>query len=96
PDTHLLLGRIAGEQGDHAAAEQHLRRYVRLQPEDPQGLGELGVVLLAREKSQEAEAFLKRVLEIDPESEPAHHNLGLLYSRRGEHERAREHLEAVT
>ncbi len=95
-DTFLLLGRVAEDEGQHAQAEQHLRQYVRLRSADPTGKGELGVVLLAQEKYTEAEKLFLEVLATDPNSGIAHYNLGLLYNRRAQHQKAKTHLEAAT
>ncbi len=94
-DAHLLLGRVARERDDRALAEKHLRQYVRLRPKDPKGWGELGTALLRDEKSREGEALLKRALAIDPSLGIVHYNLGLLYSLRGDHQRAKPYLETA-
>ncbi|HSA94030.1 MAG TPA: tetratricopeptide repeat protein [Terriglobales bacterium] len=95
PVAYFMLGRVAAETDDYALAEKQLREYVRLRPGDAKGLGELGMVLLRAEKTQEGEALSKRALAIDPNLGLVHYNLGLSYELRGDHSRSKSHLIAA-
>ncbi len=96
PEAVLLEGRLASAQQEFPEAEQRLRRYLELRPDDPVGLSELGAVLLAQLKPAEAEPWLLKALERDSGLGTAHFNLGMLYRGRGELAQALPHLQAAS
>lgn len=101
PEAHLLLGLIEYERRSLVAAEEHARRGVELLVEqERQGatLAEarnvLGVILIEREKMEEAAEIL-RVSAMDPMNTSPHlawGNLGLALLEQGQREAAIEPL----
>lgn len=92
PDAHLLLGILHKENGDYEAAEQEFREAETANPGNGQVLLELGKLLLVRGNLREAQPRLEKALAAMPQAAGVHYQLGLLYGRLGETEKAREHL----
>jgi tetratricopeptide (TPR) repeat protein len=92
PDAHLLLAIVYKESGDYAAAERECREAERLNPDSGQVLLELGKLLLNRGELDEARIRLEKALLFMPDAASVHYQLGLLYRRLGQVEKAQEHL----
>jgi tetratricopeptide (TPR) repeat protein len=92
PDARLLLGILSREAGDYEAAEREFREAERQNPENGQVLLELGKLLLSRGDLQEARARLEKASQYMPSSFGVHYQLGLVYRRLGEIEKADQHL----
>ncbi len=92
PDAHLLLGILGKEGGDYQGAEREYREAERLNPRSGQVLLELGKLLLTRGELNEARARLEKAHESMPANPAVHYQLGLLYRRLGETEKAEHHL----
>ena len=97
--AHRLLGYIyfqtLGELQPETPAQQTLplaieeyEHITRLAPDDTQALLELGRLYRMNNDLAKAEAALKKLLEVDPQSESGLAALALLYSDRGEYQRA--------
>ncbi|MFN4176031.1 tetratricopeptide repeat protein [Phenylobacterium sp.] len=68
-------------------------RGYRSLPESPKVLHNLGVLLIAQERFDEAEAVLKRVLELDPGNGPSAFSLAMQLLARGAYAEAWPHYE---
>jgi Flp pilus assembly protein TadD len=88
----LLLGIIYKENGDYKAAEREYRDAVRLNPQNGQADLELGKLLMSRGELQEARTHLERAAEYMSNAPTVHYQLGLLYRRLGDEEKAAQHL----
>ena len=92
PDAHLLLGIVYKENGDYPAAEREYREAERLNPRNGQALLELGKLLLARGQLQEARDQLEKAALYMADAASVHYQLGLVYRRLGQTEKAQQHL----
>jgi tetratricopeptide (TPR) repeat protein len=83
------------EQGDPERAYEHYRRSLQLDPDQPQCLGEFGLLALSLGKDEEGIGALRRAVELAPDDPEAVGNLveGLL--ELGEPEEARHLLQAA-
>ena len=93
PNAHLLLGIVLREKGDYTAAEREYREAERLNPHDGQVRLELGKLLLGRGDLSGALTRLERATQYMPGAPAAHYQLGILYGRLGQKEKAEEHLQ---
>ena len=92
PDAHLLLGIIYKENGDYEAAQREYREAERANPQNGQLLLEMGKLLLAQGDTKAALARLQKAAEYMPGASAVHYQLGLVYGRLGEKEKAEQHL----
>jgi Flp pilus assembly protein TadD len=92
PDARLLLGLLHKENGDYEAAEREFREAESANPGNGQVLLELGKLLLVRGSLKEAQTRLEKALTAMPDAPGVHYQLGLLYGRLGEKEKAQQHL----
>jgi tetratricopeptide (TPR) repeat protein len=92
PDAHLLLGLLHKENGDYDAAEREFREAETANPRNGQILLELGKLLLVRGNLKEAQPRLEKALAAMPDAAGVHYQLGLLYGRLGDTEKAQQHL----
>ena len=92
PDAHLLLGIVYKENGDYEAAERECTEAERISPESGQVLLELGKLLLNRGELEGGRVRLEKALVYMPDAASVHYQLGLLYRRLGEPEKAEEHF----
>ncbi len=92
PDAHLLLGILHKEDGDYEAAESEFREAENANPANGQVLLEMGKLLLVRGNLQEARVRLEKALAAMPNAPGVHYQLGLLYGRLGDKEKAQQHL----
>jgi len=65
---HAERGIQLAQSGNLPAAEAELRRAVRLDPRDPQLLGNLGTVLAMEGKLEESNPFLDKAIQLDPQA----------------------------
>lgn len=82
--AHLNLGRLLGQDGDLAAADEHLRAAARLEPDDGRVHVNLGVLRLLEGRVDEAIDELRLGVRLEPALAEGHLNLGLAYERRGD------------
>lgn len=92
PDAHVLLGILHKESGDYEAAEREFRAAEKENPNNGQVMLELGKLLLVRGDLKEAQIRLEKAYAALPDAPGVHYQLGLLYSRLGDKEKAQEHL----
>ncbi len=74
------LGALLAGQNDIAGALAAMHTAVRLMPQDPEALRNLGATLYKGENYREAERYLRRALEIDANSAALHNDLGVSLS----------------
>ncbi len=72
------LGIAQHRAGDLAAAEEHLKKALALNPEHPVALNELGIVYRKGGRFDEARRQYERALAVYPAYHHAHRNLGVL------------------
>lgn len=87
---HHLLGTLAKERGDYAAALGHFRRAVEIVPDDAIYLGDLAVAAAALGRRKEAEEAVAWALRQSPKQAKAWILLGSALDRLGEPARALE------
>ncbi|MFG0294828.1 MAG: tetratricopeptide repeat protein [Maioricimonas sp. JB045] len=87
-DLHNDYGYFLYSQGRLADAEQALRKALELQQDHPQAQINLGLVLAASDRYEEA--FTQ--FEAAAGTAAAHHNIGMLLARAGRQEQALVHL----
>lgn len=95
PDAHLLLGIVYKENGDYAAAESELREAERINPSSGQLMLELGKLAFAKGDLEQARQRLEKAVQFMPDAPTAHYQLGLVYQRLGQPEKAKPHLDKV-
>ena len=93
PDAHLLLGIISRENGDYAAAEREYAEAERLDPRNGQVMLEIGKLLVARGELEQARIRFEKAVEYMPDAAAVHYQLGLVYRRLGQVEKAQRHLK---
>ena len=92
PDAHLLLGILHKENGDYEAAEREFREAeTPIQP-TAKCCSSWESCLLVRGNLKEAQPRLEKALAAMPDAPGVHYQLGLLYGRLGETEKAQQHL----
>jgi tetratricopeptide (TPR) repeat protein len=90
---NFLRGRALVEEGKPAEALQFLQNAVDLDPNRPEYLRLLGAVQARNPRLRlEAEATLLKAIELDPARAEGYLQLGLLYRRMGEIEKAIERM----
>ena len=92
-DAHLLLGIVHKENGKYEEAEREYREAERISPQNGQVLLELGKLLLTRGRLDEAQSRLEKAAAVMPDAATVHYQLGLLYRRLGQTEKAQEHFQ---
>ena len=95
PDAQLLLGIVNRENGEYEAAEQEYRKAEQLNPRNGQVLLEMGKLLVARGELEQARIRLEKAAEYMPDAPAVHYQLGILYQRLGQLDKAKEHLRLV-
>lgn len=93
PDAHLLLGILLKEDGDYSGAEREFREAERLNPHNGQTFLELGKLLAIRQNLTEALERLQKAERYLPKNPVVHYQLGLVYARLGEPNKAKYHTD---
>src|SRR5262249_48963136 len=84
-----VLGALSWRQSlNYLHAETLWRQNLRVSPNQWLGYRQLGGIVLAQGKADEAIALFTRAAELKPNDEAAYNNLAIAYSQRGDHERA--------
>ena len=91
PETWLLLGRAQYLQQQPSAAEQSLRRFLKLDPGSVNGHFQLGMSLLAQRRYAEAATTFEHAISLKRDFGPAFFNLGFALAKSG---RKREAVSA--
>lgn len=88
PVAHHRLGVIADQNRDFAAAERHYSAALEVRPDDPDVLNDLGYCYLLQDRYPESERTLREAVALAPTHERALTNLGMLYGKIGDPDRA--------
>jgi len=91
-EAHFAVGLIARRRGDAAAAERAFVRALELWPDQPDALHELGVALLAADRTTDALRMLDAAAELRPEDAGYLADAGFAQLRAGNLGAARERL----
>ena len=91
-EAYFALGLIARRRGDAAGAERALRRVLELWPDQPDAVHELGVALLAAERTADALAMLDAAARLRPQDAGYLADAGFAQLRAGNLPAARERL----
>ncbi|MBI5090846.1 MAG: glycosyltransferase [Candidatus Hydrogenedentes bacterium] len=79
-----LLGRAVARLGKLDTAEQHYRAALALRPSDARVQGELGILLVAMNRPNDAKPFLEWSVKYDSDNERVIAALGLVYLAQGD------------
>jgi tetratricopeptide (TPR) repeat protein len=93
PDYYSEGLALAGQERFHEALTS-FRLALRERPTDVASMEQMAVVYTRMGMTDEALKVYMRALEKDPDSAGAHYGLGFLYIKRGQEDRAAEHLQA--
>jgi tetratricopeptide (TPR) repeat protein len=92
----LVEATQAYQQGKTAEAEQILTTILKKQPDEPEALLLMGMVLDAEQRYPDAESYYRRVLRIATASAQLFNNVGNHYLASGDRKRARDmYLKAI-
>jgi len=89
------LAALAEAHQDWATAEVHLKTWQSLDPKNANASRRLAVVLYRSGQTDEALIEFGNLAKLDENAGSPSANLGLLYARDGEHEQAKEMMEAA-
>lgn len=78
-----VLGAFVCAEGRIADALPLLHTSVRLLPQDPEALSNLGIALVRLERYDEAEGFLRRAIDLDPNLAASHYRMGMKHALEG-------------
>ncbi len=90
PVAHHQLAVLADKQRDFRTSEFHYRAALREKSNNPDLYSDLGYSYLTQNRLQEAEGYLRQALRLRPSHQLALNNLGILYGRTGDRDRALE------
>jgi predicted Zn-dependent protease len=93
PEGAALMGLVLSRQGNHEAAEKHLREAVALDRTNRRALNDLGAALFHQGKFDEARALFQESLSgKGPEASYPHYYLSEIDRQRGDNEGGFHHL----
>jgi len=95
-DLTLLYGRAeaAMQAGQVKRAEEDLKAFLELRPEDGSALNTLGYLLLEKtDRYQEAFIYIERALALMPDNQAVIDSMGWAYYRLGNYQQALEYLQ---
>ncbi len=95
PDVHFWLGHLYWKHGDADHAFAELTRQLEIDPGHPEANGELGAVLVAKDRTAEAIPHLELAIRSKPDLWPAYQQLGQAYATQKNYARAEEILKRV-
>ena len=93
PDVHFWLGHLYWKHGDADRAFAELTRQLEIDPGHPEANGELGAVLVAKDRTAEAIPHLELAIRSKPDLWPAYQQLGQAYATQKNYARAEEILK---
>ncbi len=92
--AHAGLGSVLVEaRGDYPEGMRHYLRAVKLDPENPALLNDLGWLSYKMNRYPEAVAALEKAVTLDSQNPMFHTNLGLAYQKAGRTDEAVDHLQ---
>ena len=96
PDSAEAIAALAEAEeglGELESAERHARRALALDPNQATAHLALGMIHMKNDRFTEARDSLERAVTLDPDTGKIHYQLSLAYSRLGDRDAARLHLE---
>jgi tetratricopeptide (TPR) repeat protein/Fe-S-cluster-containing hydrogenase component 2 len=91
-EVHTLRGEIAGEAGDLDLARTHLEQACELSPSSALAHYQLGVLMMAQHRADDARAQFVRAVELAPNDVDARNNLGFVLLEQQRAAEAEVHL----
>ncbi|HQL78767.1 MAG TPA: tetratricopeptide repeat protein [Verrucomicrobiota bacterium] len=91
--AHKALGDALGEKGQMDEAIRQYQQALRLRPDDPGVLNNLGLVLFKQGQPDEAIRQYEQSLRLQPDNAHAHNNLGVVLASQGQTNEARRRFE---
>jgi len=82
------MGMLFAQKNDLGRAEEYLEKSVRLRPDYPDALNNLGVLLVREGRPQEALAKFEECIRVAPNFDQGYLNLARIYVILGEKEKA--------
>jgi tetratricopeptide (TPR) repeat protein len=92
PDVHFWLGHLYWKHGDADRAFVELTRQLEIDPGHPEANGEIGAVLIAKDRTADAIPHLELAIRSKPDLWPAYQQLGQAYATQKNYARAEEFL----
>lgn len=86
----LHLANFAHDNRFYDKAIEHYKKYLELEPRDPDALVDLGICFNDVGNLEEAKVWMKKALEYSPKHLLAHFNLGIVHLKAGEIEKSNE------
>lgn len=83
------------QQGHYAKAQKAYEAILQLQPQHPDALHLLGLILYIQGDYGPAIELIQQALQVRPQSEPFNHNLANIYLDKGDLESAKQHYLVV-
>lgn len=93
PYGHSLIAVIYGKKGDYPEAFKHIKKAMRLDPEDEDININMGNICNGLGRFDKAISHYKKVININPKRADAYYNMGNSYYFKGEIKRARNYWE---
>ena len=93
PDVHFWLGHLYWKHGDADHAFAELTRQLDIDPGNPEANGEIGAVLIAKDRTEEAIPHLESAIRSKPDLWPAYQQLGHAYALQKNYARAEDILK---
>ena len=93
--AHACLGAALIQQGNPVPAEKHLTRALEINPNYPEALNDLGMILSDKGMYQEAVTRFSQALSLNPKYAEAHNNLALTLTRMNRFPEAIEHYQVA-
>ncbi|MGM0507565.1 MAG: tetratricopeptide repeat protein [Fusobacteriota bacterium] len=95
-ETYILIKGINyTEQGRIREALTEFKKVYEINPENIQGLKNLGLAYLKLDKLDKGERYLKEVLELDKTNVDALYNLGILYNEKEDYDKSIKYLNQI-
>jgi Tfp pilus assembly protein PilF len=95
PDAHNALGILADMERDYARAQDHYERSLAIVKKSPEVINNLGYSRYLSGNETGAIAAFQDALRIDPSYQRAWRNLGLVYAKNGQYDKALDALSKV-
>ncbi len=92
-EAWVRKGAALAEAGEKEAAREAFEKALRLDPQHPRAIVNLGNLALEAGRVEEAIERYQEALKLDPELADAHHNLAAAYKKKGDLDRMVRHLK---
>jgi tetratricopeptide (TPR) repeat protein len=94
-NAHAGLARLDERRGQWTKAEVHLRRWLELQPDNPDALRRLAAACFSQKKYDESIGMLQKIREKDANQPLPEVVMGILHQKNGQREQASEMMQAA-